>query len=191
MVDETARDQTAGKELQEAGREYETKLADALTRQGAPAKTVKTSYGTPLKALYTPEDAAGGDYLRDVGFPGEYPFTRGIRPDMYRGRLWTMRQYAGYDTVEETNLRFRHLLEQGLTGMNVAFDLPTQLGMDPDHPQATGEVGKVGISCPSVRQMEALFRELPLQQVTPSLTVIEAGNPSNRHRGLGCLWRRV
>jgi len=110
---------------------------------------------------------------------------------MYRGRLWTMRQYAGYDTVEETNLRFRHLLEQGLTGMNVAFDLPTQLGMDPDHPQATGEVGKVGISCPSVRQMEALFRELPLQQVTPSLTVIEAGNPSNRHRGLGCLWRRV
>jgi methylmalonyl-CoA mutase N-terminal domain/subunit len=90
---------------------------------------------------------------------------------MYRGRLWTMRQYAGFDTVEETNSRFRHLLDQGLTGMNVAFDLPTQLGMDPDHPQATSEVGKVGISCPSVRQMENLFQELPLKQVTPSLTV--------------------
>ena len=125
----------------------------------------------PLKSVYTPEDVADGDYMRDLGFPGDYPFTRGIRPDMYRGRLWTMRQYAGFDTVKETNSRFRHLLDQGLTGMNVAFDLPTQLGMDPDHPQATSEVGKVGISCPSVRQMENLFQELPLKQVTPSLTV--------------------
>jgi len=162
---------TAGKELQEAGREYESNLAEALARQGEPRGTPETSYGMPLKSLYTPEDVAGRDYLRDVGFPGTYPFTRGIRPDMYRGRLWTMRQYAGYDTVEETNLRFRHLLQQGLTGMNVAFDLPTQLGMDPDDPRASGEVGKVGISCPSARQMQALFRELPLQQVSPSLTV--------------------
>ena len=164
-------DDTPGKDLKDAGRAYETTLADALARQGEPARTPETSYGMPLKPLYTPEDTGDRDYLRDLGFPGTYPFTRGIRPDMYRGRLWTMRQYAGYDTVEETNLRFRHLLEQGLTGMNVAFDLPTQLGMDPDHPQASGEVGKVGISCSSVRQMEALFRELPLQQVTPSLTV--------------------
>lgn len=162
---------TAEIELQEARQEYETNLADALARQGGPGRTIETSYGTPLRPLYTPEDTANRDYMRDLGFPGTYPFTRGIRPDMYRGRLWTMRQYAGYDTVEETNLRFRHLLQQGLTGMNVAFDLPTQLGMDPDHSQASGEVGKVGISCPSVRQMEALFRELPLQQVTPSLTV--------------------
>ena len=164
-------DDIAGEELQEAGREYESKLADALARQREPRGTPETSYGMPLKSLYTPEDVAGRDYLRDVGFPETYPFTRGIRPDMYRGRLWTMRQYAGYDTVEETNLRFRHLLQQGLTGMNVAFDLPTQLGMDPDHPQASGEVGKVGISCPSAHQMQALFRELPLQEVTPSLTV--------------------
>ena len=164
-------EETEGRELQGAAREYEANLADALARQGEPEKTSETSYGMPLKPLYTPEDVAGREYLRDLGFPGTYPFTRGIHPDMYRGRLWTMRQYAGYDTVEETNLRFRHLLEQGLTGMNVAFDLPTQLGMDPDHTLATGEVGKVGISCPSVRQMEALFRELPLQQVTPSLTV--------------------
>ena len=158
-------------DLQEAGRKHESMLADALARQGEPKPDPETSYGMPLKPLYTPEDAAGSDYMRDLGFPGTYPFTRGIRPDMYRGRLWTMRQYAGYDTVEETNSRFRHLLEQGLTGMNVAFDLPTQLGMDPDHPQATFEVGKVGIPCPSVRQMRTLFHELPMERVTPSLTV--------------------
>jgi len=159
------------KDLREAGQEYEDRLADALARQKEPKPAPETSYGMPLKSVYTPEDATGHDYLRDLGFPGAYPFTRGIRPDMYRGRLWTMRQYAGYDTVEETNSRFRHLLDQGLTGMNVAFDLPTQLGMDPDHPPATSEVGKVGISCPSVQQMETLFQELPLDRVTPSLTV--------------------
>ena len=162
---------TGKEELQEARREYESRLADALARQGEPKPAPETSYGIPLKSVYTPEDAADNDYMRDLGFPGTYPFTRGIRPDMYRGRLWTMRQYAGYDTVVETNSRFRHLLDQGLTGMNVAFDLPTQLGVDPDHPQATSEVGKVGIPCPSVRQMETLFHELPLDRVTPSLTV--------------------
>ena len=164
-------DDAAKKDLQKAGQEYQQRLADALARQSEPKPSPETSYGMPLKSVYTPEDATDGDYMRDLGFPGDYPFTRGIRPDMYRGRLWTMRQYAGFDTVEETNSRFRHLLDQGLTGMNVAFDLPTQLGMDPDHPQATSEVGKVGISCPSVRQMGNLFQELPLKQVTPSLTV--------------------
>ena len=164
-------DDAAKKDLQKAGQEYQQRLSDALARQSEPKPVPETSYGMPLKSVYTPEDATDGDYMRDLGFPGDYPFTRGIRPDMYRGRLWTMRQYAGFDTVEETNSRFRHLLNQGLTGMNVAFDLPTQLGMDPDHPQATSEVGKVGISCPSVRQMGNLFQELPLKQVTPSLTV--------------------
>ena len=164
-------DDAAKKDLQKAGQEYQQRLSDALARQSEPKPAPETSYGMPLKSVYTPEDATDGDYMRDLGFPGDYPFTRGIRPDMYRGRLWTMRQYAGFDTVEETNSRFRHLLDQGLTGMNVAFDLPTQLGMDPDHPQATREVGKVGISCPSVRQMGNLFQELPLKQVTPSLTV--------------------
>ena len=164
-------DDAAKKDLQKAGQEYQQRLSDALARQSEPKPTPETSYGMPLKSVYTPEDATDEDYMRDLGFPGDYPFTRGIRPDMYRGRLWTMRQYAGFDTVEETNSRFRHLLDQGLTGMNVAFDLPTQLGMDPDHPQATSEVGKVGISCPSVRQMGNLFQELPLKQVTPSLTV--------------------
>jgi len=164
-------DDAAKKDLQKAGQEYQQRLSDALARQSEPKPAPETSYGMPLKSVYTPEDATDEDYMRDLGFPGDYPFTRGIRPDMYRGRLWTMRQYAGFDTVEETNSRFRHLLNQGLTGMNVAFDLPTQLGMDPDHPQATSEVGKVGISCPSVRQMGNLFQELPLKQVTPSLTV--------------------
>ena len=164
-------DDAAKKDLQKAGQEYQQRLSDALARQSEPKPAPETSYGMPLKSVYTPEDATDGDYMRDLGFPGDYPFTRGIRPDMYRGRLWTMRQYAGFDTVEETNSRFRHLLNQGLTGMNVAFDLPTQLGMDPDHPQATREVGKVGISCPSVRQMGNLFQELPLKQVPPSLTV--------------------
>ena len=164
-------DETARKELEEAAREYEKKLAEVLARQESSRVAPETSYGMPLKSVYTPEDGAGRNYMQDLGFPGTYPYTRGIRPDMYRGRLWTMRQYAGFDTVEETNLRFRHLLGQGLTGMNVAFDLPTQLGMDPDHPQASGEVGKVGISCPSLQQMEGLFQELPLQKVTPSLTV--------------------
>ena len=164
-------DDTGNNELQNAGREYDQRLATALGRQSEPKPAPETSYGMPLKSVYTPEDANERDYLEDLGFPGSYPFTRGIRPDMYRGRLWTMRQYAGFDTVEETNSRFKHLLAQGLGGMNVAFDLPTQLGMDPDHPQAVSEVGKTGISCPSLRQMETLFKDLPLKQVTPSLTV--------------------
>ena len=96
-------DDAANKDLREAGQEYEGKLADALARQSEPKPAPETSYGMPLKSVYTPEDAGDQDYLRDLGFPGAYPFTRGIRPDMYRGRLWTMRQYAGYDTVEETN----------------------------------------------------------------------------------------
>ena len=164
-------DDTGNNELQNAGREYDQRLATALGRQSEPKPAPETSYGMPLKSVYTPEDANERDYLEDLGFPGSYPFTRGIRPDMYRGRLWTMRQYAGFDTVEETNSRFKHLLTQGLGGMNVAFDLPTQLGMDPDHPHAVSEVGKTGISCPSLRQMETLFKDLPLKQVTPSLTV--------------------
>ena len=164
-------DDTGNDELQKAGREYDQRLAAALGRQSELKPAPETSYGMPLKSVYTPEDANERDYLEDLGFPGSYPFTRGIRPDMYRGRLWTMRQYAGFDTVEETNSRFKHLLTQGLGGMNVAFDLPTQLGMDPDNPQAVSEVGKTGISCPSLRQMETLFKDLPLKQVTPSLTV--------------------
>ena len=103
--------------------------------------------------------------------PGEYPFTRGIYPNMYRGRLWTMRQHAGFGTAEESNARYRYLLEQGQTGLSVAFDLPTQMGMDPDHPLAAGEVGKVGVSIASLRDMEVLLRDIPLDQVSISMTI--------------------
>jgi methylmalonyl-CoA mutase N-terminal domain/subunit len=120
--------------------------------------------------LYTPTDLAaiGFDYQRDVGAPGEFPFTRGIYPSMYRGRLWTMRQYAGFGTAKETKRRFRYMLDHGLAGINVAFDLPTQHGYDSDHPLALGEVGKVGVPINSLRDMEILFDEIPLEQASPA-----------------------
>ncbi|MCC6146776.1 MAG: methylmalonyl-CoA mutase [Anaerolineaceae bacterium] len=111
------------------------------------------------------------DYLEALGFPGEYPFTRGIQPTMYRGRLWTMRQYAGYATAEESNRRYRFLLDHGQTGLSVAFDLPTQIGYDADDPIASGEVGRVGVSISSLEDMEALFRDIPLDKVSTSLTI--------------------
>src|ERR1700760_1016961 len=107
----------------------------------------------------------------DLSKPGEFPFTRGIYPDMYRGRLWTMRQYAGFGTAEESNKRYRYLLSQGTTGLSVAFDLPTQMGLDPDHPLAFGEVGRVGVSIASLLDMEELFQGIPLEKVSPSMTI--------------------
>ncbi len=111
------------------------------------------------------------DYLKELGFPGEFPFTRGVQPTMYRGRFWTMRQYAGYATAEESNRRYRYLLQQGQTGLSVAFDLPTQIGYDADDPIASGEVGKVGVSISSLRDMEILFNEIPLDKVSTSMTI--------------------
>ena len=116
------------------------------------------------RAVYEPED-------RKIEEPGEYPFTRGVYPNMYRGRLWTMRQYAGFGTAEESNTRYRYLLQHGQTGLSIAFDLPTQMGMDPDHPLATGEVGKVGVSIASLRDMEALLDGIPLDRVSISMTI--------------------
>ncbi len=130
-----------------------------------------TPSGIPIKRVYTPEDAAGPDYERDLGFPGTYPFTRGIYPTMYRGRLWTMRQYAGYGAAEESNRRFRYLLEQGQTGLSVAFDLPTQMGYDSDHPMAEAEVGKVGVAIDSLADMEVLLDGIPLDRVSTSMTI--------------------
>ena len=120
-----------------------------------------TSPGIEIRDLYTPADTAGLDEDRDLGRPGEYPFTRGVQPTMYRGRLWTMRQYAGFATAEETNRRFRYLLEQGQTGLSVAFDLPTQMGYDSDAPEAEGEVGRVGVPISSLADMEMLLDGLP------------------------------
>ncbi len=128
-----------------------------------------TSSGIPLDAIYVPDDSA--DYEAKLGFPGEYPFTRGIQPTMYRSRFWTMRQYAGYASAEESNARYRFLLEQGQSGLSVAFDLPTQIGYDADDPMALGEVGKVGVSISSLRDMKQLFAGIPLDKVSTSMTI--------------------
>jgi len=124
-----------------------------------------------IKRLYGPWDIAGVDYLRDIGYPGEYPFTRGIHATMYRGRLWTMRQFAGFGTAEDTNRRFRYLLEQGQTGLSVAFDMPTLMGYDSDHPRALGEVGREGVAVDTLEDMKILFDGIPLDQVTTSMTI--------------------
>ncbi|HSB79592.1 MAG TPA: methylmalonyl-CoA mutase family protein [Candidatus Methylomirabilis sp.] len=131
----------------------------------------RTTAGIRLERVYTPADIADLDLERDLGFPGEYPFTRGVQPTAYRGRLWTMRQYAGFGTAEETNRRFRYLLQQGQTGLSVAFDLPTQMGYDSDHPMVAGEVGKVGVAIDSLADMERLLQDLPLDQVSTSMTI--------------------
>jgi methylmalonyl-CoA mutase N-terminal domain/subunit len=127
-----------------------------------------TSSGIPLARVALP---AAGDYLDQLGFPGEFPYTRGVYPTMHRGRLWTMRQYAGYASAEESNQRYRYLLEQGQTGLSVAFDLPTQIGYDSDHPLASGEVGRVGVPISSLADMEALFHHIPLEKVSTSMTI--------------------
>ncbi|HRT31998.1 MAG TPA: methylmalonyl-CoA mutase family protein, partial [Anaerolineae bacterium] len=129
-----------------------------------------TPSGIPVEPVLTPLDVSE-DYLAALGFPGEYPFTRGIQPTMYRGRFWTMRQYAGFATAEESNARYRYLLEQGQTGLSVAFDLPTQLGYDADDDMALGEVGKVGVSISCLEDMRTLFREIPLEKVSTSMTI--------------------
>lgn len=130
-----------------------------------------TTSGTSVDRLYTPADVSGFDYIRDLGFPGEYPYSRGVYPTMYRARFWTMRQYAGFGTAEQTNQRFKYLLEHGQTGLSVAFDFPTQVGYDCDHPLAKGEVGKVGVSTSSLKDMETLFNGIPLDKVTTSMTI--------------------
>src|SRR5581483_370438 len=129
-----------------------------------------TISGIELEPLYTPDNVAI-DYGRDLGFPGEFPFTRGVYPSMYRGRLWTMRQFAGFGTAEETNERFRYLLAQGQTGLSTAFDMPTLMGYDSDHPRALGEVGREGVAVDSLADMETLFEGIPLGQVSTSMTI--------------------
>ncbi|MDO8634635.1 MAG: methylmalonyl-CoA mutase family protein, partial [Dehalococcoidia bacterium] len=149
----------------------ETSLNPTLKKAPQRQPAFTTSSGAQLDALYTPEDLAGFDYHKDIGYPGEYPFIRGIQPNMYRGRLWTMRQYAGYASAEESNKRYKYLLEQGQTGLSVAFDLPTQIGYDSDHPLAQGEVGKVGVPVCTLQDMELLFKGIPLDKVSISMTI--------------------
>ena len=130
-----------------------------------------TSSDLEVDTVYAPEDLDGFDYSEKLGFPGEYPYTRGVQPNMYRGRLWTMRQYAGLASPEESNRRYRYLLDQGQTGLSIAFDLPTQTGYDSDHPMATGEVGRVGVPISSLADMEVLFDGIPLDRVSTSMTI--------------------
>ena len=147
----------------------------AWEEKTAGARERKESFDTDsiegISRAYGPDSVADVDYLQDVGFPGEYPFTRGVQPTMYRGRLWSMRQYAGFGTPTESNERFRYLLEQGQTGLSVAFDLPTQLGYDSDDSHSLGEVGKVGVAIDSLRDMEAMFKDIPLDKVSTSMTI--------------------
>jgi methylmalonyl-CoA mutase, N-terminal domain len=151
--------------------EWEEKVYQpAVSRFPERKSRFTTSSGVPLPPLLTPEDE-DPDYSEKLGFPGQYPYTRGVQPTMYRGRFWTMRQYAGYATAEESNQRYRYLLEQGQTGLSVAFDLPTQIGYDADDPVAVGEVGKVGVSISSLEDMNTLFRQIPLGKVSTSMTI--------------------
>ncbi|MBC7225003.1 MAG: methylmalonyl-CoA mutase, partial [Anaerolineae bacterium] len=158
-------------ELERLREEWERDvLQPVLARHPERREQFATLSGIPVERLYTPAEVQV-DYAADLGFPGQYPFTRGVQPTMYRGRLWTMRQYAGYATAQESNRRYRYLLEQGQTGLSVAFDLPTQIGYDADHPMAEGEVGRVGVSISSLEDMEELFAGIPLDRVSTSMTI--------------------
>jgi methylmalonyl-CoA mutase, N-terminal domain len=149
-------------------------MPDTKTKSPAPAERKEkftTLSGIPIDRLYTDENLAGWDPDSALGYPGEFPYTRGIYPTMYRGRLWTMRQYAGFGTAVESNQRYRYLLSKGQAGLSVAFDLPTQIGLDSDHPLALGEVGKVGVAIDSLEDMETLFDGIPLEKVSTSMTI--------------------
>src|SRR5262252_3792425 len=148
-------------------------MSDIKTKSAPPAERkekFKTLSGLPLEPVYSESNLGDGD-PEAVGYPGEFPYTRGIYPTMYRGRFWTMRQYAGFGTALESNKRYRYLLSKGQAGLSVAFDLPTQIGMDSDHPLALGEVGKVGVAIDSLEDMETLFQGIPLEKVSTSMTI--------------------
>lgn len=148
----------------------ETTLTPAITRLPE-REHIETTSGVPIKRLYLPQDTAGLDYMRDLGLPGTYPYTRGVQPTMYRAKPWTMRMFAGFGTAEDTNERFKYLLKQGQTGLSTAFDMATLYGYDTDHPLASGEFGKCGVAVSSLADMEVLFAGLPLDQVTTSMTI--------------------
>src|SRR5204862_8149802 len=146
-------------------------LKEVYARQPERDELFTTISGEEIKPLYTADDLADNDAEREVGFPGEYPFTRGVYPSMYRGRLWTMRQFAGFGTAEETNERFRYLLDHGQTGLSTAFDMPSLMGHDSDHPRSLGEVGREGVAIDSLDDMETLFHGIPMGEVSVSMTI--------------------
>ncbi|MCL1876142.1 MAG: methylmalonyl-CoA mutase family protein [Synergistaceae bacterium] len=156
---------------QEAKAAYKKALEKVVQKNPERFEQFTTVGGLPLNVLYSQDDIEVINYLNDINFPGSYPFTRGVQANMYRGRFWTMRQYAGFATAEESNARYRYLLERGTTGLSVAFDLPTQIGYDTDHPMAQGECGKVGVAIDSLADMEILFDKIPLDKVSTSMTI--------------------
>ena len=170
MVLERQRERTAP-DFADALLEWEERRLRPAQRKGERKPVFETESGVPVNALYTSEDLVAHDPLTAEGFPGEPPFTRGIQPTMYRGRIWSIRQYAGYGTARDANERFRYLLAHGQPGLSVAFDLPTQMGLDSDDPRAAGEVGQVGVAIDSVHDMETLFEQIPLQDVSTSMTI--------------------
>lgn len=159
------------KEIEVQVKTWNEKIEKSLSKNPERKKEFQTASGIPVHRVFTPDAVPGLEYLSDLNLPGEFPYTRGIQPTMYRGRFWTMRQYAGFGTAEDTNQRYRYLLKHGQTGLSVAFDLPTQIGYDSDHPLAQGEVGKVGVAIDSVKDMEVLFDQIPLEQVSTSMTI--------------------
>ncbi len=158
-------------DYKELKKNYEEKAKKAIDRFPERKERFETSSGIEVKRVYTPEDVDGLDYSKDLSFPGLYPYTRGVQPTMYRSRFWTMRQYAGFATAEESNKRYKYLLEQGTMGLSVAFDLPTQIGYDSDNVMSKGEVGKVGVAIDSLQDMEILFDGIPLDKVSTSMTI--------------------
>jgi methylmalonyl-CoA mutase N-terminal domain/subunit len=163
---------TVPEEINLKKKEWEDKtLKKVLDKFSELKPEFKTVSDAPVDRIYTPSDLENFDFLTDLGFPGEYPFTRGVQPTMYRGRYWTMRQYSGFGTAEESNERYKYLLDHGGSGLSVAFDLPTQMGYDTDHPMALGEVGKCGVAIDSLKDMEILFDSIPLGKVSTSMTI--------------------
>jgi len=162
---------TGHEDLQAALKRWSEGVEKKLSKRPERKVEFINTSGIPVKRLYTPLDGADASYMSEVGLPGEYPFTRGVQPTMFRGRYWTMRQYAGFASAEESNRRYRFLLDQGQTGLSVAFDLPTQIGYDSDNEMAIGEVGKVGVAIDSLEDMETLFNKIPLDKVSTSMTI--------------------
>ncbi len=165
-------DDSFSEALQQARRQWqEDVLEPLLERYGVRKDSFALTDGEEVEPLYDPGHQNEGDYLEDIGFPGQYPFTRGVQPTMYRGKLWTMRQYAGFGTAQQSNERYHYLLEQGTSGLSVAFDLPTQMGYDSDSDRVRGEVGKVGVAIDSIEDMKILLRGLPLDEISTSMTI--------------------
>src|SRR6056297_3313340 len=158
-------------DIRKAAELFEESTQKSIRKRPERKENFMSATGDEVGRVFSPVDVEDIDYMEELNFPGQYPYTRGVQPTMYRGRLWTMRMYAGFSTAEESNKRYRYLLEQGSTGLSVAFDLPTQIGYDSDEAMSIGEVGKVGVAIDSLADMETLFDGIPLDKVSTSMTI--------------------